>query len=103
MVEINFFRPTTTIGIKKDDFKIALIGKIAEIKEGYFLLEDEYGRIKIHYNPADQNFSKLKDGELIKVFCTKIDEELYCEFFQNLEGLDLNLLRKIEDLYFKLL
>ncbi|MFH7880776.1 MAG: hypothetical protein QXI09_02085 [Candidatus Aenigmatarchaeota archaeon] len=102
-MNVNFYRFTNTLNLRKDDLKIAIIGKVEEIGENYFILKDEFGKIKINFTIFDENIKNLKEGSIIRVFCTKIDNEIYCDFFQNLEGLDLNLYKKIENLYFNLL
>ncbi|MEM5815223.1 MAG: hypothetical protein QXD89_01905 [Candidatus Aenigmatarchaeota archaeon] len=92
------YKPKKIISIEREDFRISIIGKVIEIGEDYFILEDETGSIKIYNKPEN-----LEKSSLIRVFCTKIDENIFCDFFQKLEGFDLKLFNKVEDLYLKFL
>ncbi|MCS7093636.1 MAG: hypothetical protein RMJ18_00375 [Candidatus Aenigmarchaeota archaeon] len=97
MVE-NHYKGKKIVAIDKDDFRIFITGKIVEHGDNYIVVEDDTGKIKINHNLSD-----LKNIKTVRVFCTKIDNELFCDFIQNLEGLDLELYNKVEDLYLKFL
>jgi len=94
---MDFYRPQKVGLIGKNDFKFFLIGKVQEVGDGFFIISDETGKAKI-----SSNF-KVEKGSLIRVFCSKIDEDIVAEFIQNMEGLDLELWKKAESLYLRLL
>jgi hypothetical protein len=87
------YSPRKISSISKTDSKIALIGKIAETRENSFILEDDSGRAEIFCEEG------ARQGELVRVFCSVIDGRLKADIVQNLKGLDLNLFKKVEELY----
>ncbi|MEM5853085.1 MAG: hypothetical protein QXG39_00445 [Candidatus Aenigmatarchaeota archaeon] len=89
------YQPRKISSISKTDSRIALIGKVVEVFENSFLLEDETGRIEIFSNEG------VKKDDLVRVFCSQLNGTLKCEFVQNLKGFDLNLFKKVEELYKK--
>ncbi|MGC8993196.1 MAG: hypothetical protein ACP5H3_00175 [Candidatus Aenigmatarchaeota archaeon] len=93
---MNFYQPRKVASIEENDEKICLIGKVEDIGNGFLVLSDETGKIKINNN------FKIEKGSLIKVFCSKIDDELTVDFIQDMEGLDLELWKKTESLYLRL-
>jgi len=89
------YRPKKIAKISKTDSHIALIGKVIETKENSFTLSDDTGKLEIE---TDQ---LVKKGKLIRVFCSIIDEKPQADIIQDLTGLDLNLYKKVEELYNK--
>ena len=94
---MEFYKPRKVQSIEKEDTKFSLLGKVQEVGEGFFILIDETGKVKINSN------FKVEKGSLIRVFCTKFDEEIIADFIQNMDGLDWELWRKVESLYLRLL
>ncbi len=94
---MDFYIPRKIASIEENDEKISLLGKVEEVGEDFFILNDETGKIKI-----SSNFKVEKDS-LLKVFCRKIEGELIADFIQNMEGLDLELWKKAESLYLRLI
>ncbi len=94
---MEFYRYKKIALIEDTDTKFCLLGKVEDVGEGYFILSDETGKTKI-----SSNF-KVEKGSLARVFCTKFDEEIIADFIQNMEGLDLNLWKKAESLYLRLI
>lgn len=80
----------------KTDQKIALIGKIVEITpNNSFILDDETAKAEIFFD---------KDVELdqtIRVFCSIEDNYLKADIVQSINGFDLDLFKKVEELYRK--
>jgi hypothetical protein len=95
--KMEFYKPRKIASIEKDDNKFCLLGVVEETGEGYFILSDETGKVKVNSN------FKVNKGMLVKVFCSKLDEEIFADFIQNKEGLDLNLWKKAESLYLRLI
>jgi hypothetical protein len=89
------YSPRKISSISKTDSKVALIGKIAGTSENSFILEDETGKIEIFSE------ERAKEGELVRVFCSSLDGKLKADIVQNLKGFDLNLFKKVEELYRK--
>jgi hypothetical protein len=94
---MEFYRPRKVVSIENDDKKLTLLGKVVDVGGGYFVLSDETGKIKINSN------FKVEKGSLVRVFCSKFDEELIADFIQNMEGLDWELWKKAESLYLRLI
>jgi hypothetical protein len=90
---VEHYLPRKISSISKTDSKIALIGKIAENGENSFILEDDSGRAEIFCE------EETKQGELVRVFCSVIEGKLKADIVQSLKGLDLNLFKKVEELY----
>lgn len=82
------------INFEKDN-RIALIGKVLEQLENSFFLEDETGNVEIFFE------GELKKGQIVRAFCSVIDGKLKADIVQSLSGLDLELLRKVEEMYEK--
>jgi hypothetical protein len=87
------YSPRKISSISKSDSKVALIGKVVENLENSFILEDDSGRAEIFCEEG------AREGELVRVFCSVIEGKLKADIVQNLKGLDLNLFKKVEELY----
>jgi hypothetical protein len=87
------YSPRKISSISKTDLKIALIGKIAKVSENSFILEDETGKVEIFSE------EEVREGEPVRVFCSLVDGKLKADIVQSLKGLDLNLFKKVEELY----
>jgi hypothetical protein len=94
---MEFYRPRKVGSIGKDDTKFYLIGKVEDVKENFFILSDETGKVKILSD------FKVEKNSLVRVFCSKVEEEIRVDFIQNMEGLDLELWKKAESLYLRLI
>jgi len=91
----DYYLPKKISSITALDSKVAIIGNISEVLENSFILDDGTGKIEIASNQAVEN------GELIRVFCSSVDGKLKADVIQSLKGFDLNLFKKIEELYSK--
>ncbi len=81
--------------IKKTDSTISLVGKIVQISENEFVLQDETGRIGIFSE------EKVGEGKIVRVFCSTVDGNLKADTIQSLNGFDVNLYNKVKELYSK--
>ncbi|MEM5802307.1 MAG: hypothetical protein QXQ18_02905 [Candidatus Aenigmatarchaeota archaeon] len=81
--------------ISKSDTQVALIGKITETLENSFLLSDDTGNIEIFFD------GPVEKGKIVRVFCRLIDGSLKADIVQELNNFDLNLYKKVKDLYNK--
>jgi hypothetical protein len=90
------YKPRKISGINpKTDNKISIVGKIVDIKENSFILEDDYGKIEIFSE------EKVEKNKVVRVFCSLVDGKLKADLIQNLEGMDLNLFKKVQELYYR--
>lgn len=87
-------RKVAEINFEKDN-KIALVGKVLEQLENSFVLEDETGNIEIFFG------GELRKDQVVRVFCSIIDNQLKADIVQSLNNFNLELFRKIEDMYKK--
>ena len=88
-----FYKPRSTATIKDNDVKVSLVGKVVEIGEDYFILDDGLGSKKI------SSSFKVDEDETIRVFCSVSNGELSADIVQVLDGLDLELFKKVDDMF----
>lgn len=81
--------------ISKTDSRVAVIGTVVENRENSFVLKDGDTEVEIE---SDKQIEKNK---LVRVFCSVVDGKLKADIVQSLNGLDLNLFKKVEELYNK--
>ncbi|MBI2546868.1 MAG: hypothetical protein HYW23_00275 [Candidatus Aenigmarchaeota archaeon] len=79
--------------IKASDIKVSILGVVSDVYKNSFVLSDDTGKIEI----ACEN--DAEKGRVVRVFCSVADEKLKADFVQNMEGLDLDLFKKINSLY----
>ncbi len=77
----------------KRDSRIALIGKVLDQLENSFILDDETGRIEVFFE------GELEKNKVIRAFCSIVESQLKADIVQSLEGFNLELFRKIEEMY----
>lgn len=77
----------------ENDKKVAIIGRIKEIRENSIIFQDNSGEVEIGF------IDGIKENKLIRIFCTVVDKRLLVDFFQVLEGFDLDLFEEINKLY----
>lgn len=71
------------------------MGTVVLAGENVFELEDSSGKIEI-FSESPANV-----GDLVRAFCTIVDGRLKADAVQSLNGLDLNLYQKVQELYRK--
>lgn len=93
------YKPKKISKIEKSDRRVAIVGKVRKVNEdgNSFVLDDDTGKIEIFSDKLD----KVKKGGIVRVFCTIENEKLNADVVQSLESLDLNLFKKVEELYIK--
>jgi len=79
----------------KADNRVSLVGKVIENRKSGFVLDDDTGKIEIVFE------GDIKPKKMVRVFCSLVDGQLKADVVQNLEGLDLNLFKKVKELYNK--
>mgnify|MGYP001616271717 FL=1 len=75
------------------DSKVAIIGHVVDAGENSFVLDDGTGKIEVS---SDMIVEKNK---LVRVFCSVVDEKLKADIVQDVEGLDVELFKKVKHLY----
>ena len=81
--------------VSPTDSRVSLIGKIVNVGENSFILDDDTGRIEILSD------TRVEKNKLVRVFCSVVEEKLKADIIQDIEGLDVNLFKKVKELYNK--
>lgn len=97
----NHYIPKKISQLADKDSKVSLTGNIIQSKENSFILDDGTARTEISFEGELKGNEEGLRGKLVRVFCSIMDEKLKADIVQPLEGLDLNLFKKVEDLYNK--
>jgi len=79
----------------KTDSRISVLGKIAELGENSFFLDDGSGKIEIISEAA------IEPGNLARVFCSVVDVQLKADVVQSLNNFDSDLFNRVKELYSK--
>ena len=80
----------------KKDKKVAIVGRVLEVGEKFFIISDTTERIEV------ESEESVEEGEIVRVFCSIEENKIKADIVQRLDGLDLNLYRKTEELYKKM-
>lgn len=72
---------------------MCIIGKVVNLSEGSFLVQDETGMIEVSSD------LRVERGKVVRVFCRRVDDKLKAEIVQDLSSMDFNLFKKVEELY----
>jgi len=88
--------------ISKNDSKVSVVGKVADLTDDSFILDDKNGKIEVFFSEEDaEGREKIEKGKMVRAFCSLVAEQLNLDVAQDLTGLDLNLLKTVEELYSK--
>jgi len=79
--------------IKPTDKKFCLVGKVKKKFNGTIVLEDEQVEIEL------EGEFEVKEGELVRVFCSKANDHFKIDFLQKITQEELNLFKKFLSLY----
>ncbi len=97
--------PRKTTEITKTDRKVSILGKVVQSTADSFTLEDDNGTIEIFFGENFEGGSparvKIEKNKIVRAFCTVVGEQLRLDVVQDLTGLDLNLLKTVDELYSK--
>jgi len=93
-VFVTHYKPKKISQLSTKDSKVALTGSIIQRKENSFILDDGTARTEIFF---DGNV----EAKFIRAFCSIVEEKLKADLIQSLDSLDLNLFKKVEELYNK--
>ena len=73
--------------------KVSIIGHVVDTGENSFVLDDGTGKIEVSSDMT------VKKNKLVRVFCSVVDEKLKADVVQDMEGLDVELFKKVKHLY----
>jgi len=90
---VEHYKPRNVSEITKTDDKIVVVGKVVEVGENSFILDDDTGKVQVVFE------GEVKKGKLLRVFCSLAEEQLKADIVQDLKGLDLNLFKEVKELY----
>lgn len=89
------YKPKKLSEVTREDSRVSVIGKVKELSENSFILQDDSGESEVFSDVPTE-----KD-KLIRVYCSVVDGRLKTDVIQDLTGFDLNLFKKVEELYNK--
>ena len=89
------YAPKKISDVKKADTRVSVTGSVVATGENVFEIEDASGKAEVSSEFA------AKVGDLVRAFCTVADGKLKADAVQSLNGLDLNLYQKVQELYRK--
>jgi len=79
----------------KTDSRVAIIGKVVDIGDNTFVLEDKTGKVEIVFD------GMIENNQLVRVFCSIVEEKLKADIVQDLKNFDVELFFKVKELYNK--
>lgn len=88
--------PKKISDLKQADKKVAIMGKIIQAEENSFIIDDESGKVEIFSE------ERVESDKMVRAFCTVIEGRLKADAVQDLNNFDLNLYRRIKELYSKI-
>lgn len=95
--------------ISKTDRRVSIVGKVVGVSSeaeqpeaDHFILDDGGSKIEIFFEKENsEGREKIEKGKVIRAFCMLVGEQLKLDIVQDLSGLDLNLLKTVDELYSK--
>ncbi|MBI4010395.1 MAG: hypothetical protein HY361_04390 [Candidatus Aenigmarchaeota archaeon] len=89
------YKTKTISQVTKEDSRVAVIGKVLEVSDSHFILQDDATTTEVFSDiPAEKD-------KLVRVYCSVIQGQLKADLIQDLTGFDLTLFKKVEELYNK--
>jgi len=94
--------PKKIAQISKNDRKVSIVGTVVSSTDDSFVLDDGSGKIEVFFEKENaEGRERIKKDKTIRAFCTLVGEQLKLDVAQSADGLDLNLLKTVDDLYSK--
>lgn len=84
------YKPKKISQLSPKDSRVALVGNIIQKRENSFILDDGTARTEIF-------FDGKVEAKVVRAFCSVVEEKLKADVVQSLDGLDLNLFKKVEE------
>lgn len=85
-------RKISEINLKADS-RVVVIGNVAELGENSFILDDGSAKAEIVFE------GEVRKNKTVRVFCSIVENQLKADVVQSLEGLNLNLFKRVNELY----
>ncbi len=90
---VSNYTPKHISEVSPRDSRVSITGSVDTVGENLFVLDDGTGKIEISSEvPVQKN-------KLVRVFCSVVDERLKADIVQDMEGFDLELFKKVKELY----
>lgn len=86
------YKPKKISQLSPKDSRVALTGSIVQKRENSFILDDGTARTEIF-------FDGKVEAKVVRAFCSVVEDKLKADVVQNLDSLDINLFKKVEELY----
>jgi len=94
--------PKKIAQISKNDRRVSIVGTVVSSADDSFILEDDSGKIEVFFEKENaEGREKIEKDKVVRAFCTLVGEQLKLDIAQSADGLDLNLLKTVDDLYSK--
>ena len=91
-----FFKPRKISQLDyKADSKVCIVGKIIDADNNIFIVDDGTSKAEIIFE------GEIEKEKIYRIFCSVANETLKVEVIQELKDVDINIFRKVEDLYEK--
>lgn len=91
-------KPRRISEIKTEDEQVQIVGLVVNEKESYLVLDDGTGKINVFFEDPSLT-DGIEVGSKIRVFGTPLHiedkHEVHADIIQDLEGLDLDLYKKV--------
>ena len=94
--------PKKISDISKNDKRVAAVGKVVDASADSFILDDGSGKIEVFLSEESSADTKaITPKKTVRAFCSVMGDEVRLDVLQDLTGLDLNLLKTVDELYSK--
>ena len=90
---VSHYIPKNVSDVSTKDSRVSLIGTVANAAGGSFILEDDTGKIEL------TSEFHMERNQLVRAFCSVVDEKLKADIVQDMNGFDVDLFKKISELY----
>ncbi len=84
--------------------KVSIVGNVVDVKENSVILEDDTGKIEIFLKESSYDLIRELpgyDGKTVRAYCVLDGDRLMLDVLQLMDGIDLNLLKTVDELYSK--
>ena len=79
--------------VNPTDSRVSIIGNVIAVGGDSFVLDDGSGKIEVISDVT------IERNKLVRIFCSVVDEKLKADIVQDVEGLDVELFKKVKELY----
>lgn len=85
--------------VSKSDRMVSLTGVVIEVdnEKRSFIIDDNTGKIEVFFGKDSDG--KIVNGTTVQAFCILTGDNLVLDVLEDMAGVDLNLLKTVDDLY----